>query len=290
MGDRARVSQCIRDSTPIFEEFGNAKTLRNNNSSRFGKFIRLQFDSSLGYTLVGAYVTTYLLEKTRVCFQAAGERNYHIFFDLLCQQDSLDGELCLASPEDYFYLSQSGNTDFGGDESEMFTTVESAMGIIGVDSSRQLEVWKLIAGILHLGNSRISESDTDEGLKAVVKDMKSVALAAHMFGVETEHLHEVLTIKRITTEGTTIAIKLHKEEAVNQRDAVSKAVYERTFLWLVKMTNDHLGFNGDMDYPFIGVLDIFGFESFAVNGIEQVRTLSHHRRLADNSWMPLSLP
>jgi myosin heavy subunit len=288
----ARVSECILDSTPIFEEFGNAKTTRNSNSSRFGKFISLQFSPGLSYTLIGAFVTTYLLEKTRVCYQMLGERNYHIFYDLLSGAARAIPELCLdPSPDVYYYLSSSAAAaasssssssscqqqqiqEAGGNgEPGMFEHVCSAFNVVGIGESELLEIWKLLAGILHLGNTGIEEADTVEGLKAAIRDdgsKRNAALAANMFGVGVEQLVSLLTVKITIVRSQEIVIKLQQDEAIFRRDAVSKALYNGLFEHLVKAANGHLGYKRGEPLPFIGVLDIFGFESFKVNGLEQI--------------------
>lgn len=288
-----------------------------------GKFISLQFSPQLSYTLIGAFVTTYLLEKTRVCFQVClsspcqtsfplpapaptsaegdagvlvapcnlslslvnlfsrilcscsqmtGERNYHIFYDLLSGAGS-NGQLCLdPDPMEYFYLSQSverGKVPEGG-EKGMFDHVCHAMEVIGVDEGQRAELWKILSGILHLGNVKMMEVDTVEGLKAAIEDPRHAALAANMLGVETETLTELLTVRRTNVRDQEIVIKLQQSESAFRRDAVSKALYDGIFSWIVDMANDHLGYKRGETLPFIGVLDIFGFESFKVNGLEQI--------------------
>jgi myosin heavy subunit len=219
----ARVAECILDSTPIFEEFGNAKTLRNSNSSRFGKFISLQFSPDLSYTLIGAFVTTYLLEKTRVCYQMKGERNYHIFYDLLSGAAQSNNGLCLdGDVMEYYYLNQSVDGVVEGGESGMFDHVSHSMEVIGIDETERADLWKILSGILHLGNTSIIEEDTVEGLKAGIENRQAAALAANMFGITADKLTELLTVKRTNVRGQEIVIKLQRDDACFRRDAVSK--------------------------------------------------------------------
>ena len=144
------------------------------------------------------------------------------------------------------------------------------MEVIGIDDSQRTEMWKVLSGILHLGNTHIIEADTVEGLKAAIEDKRHLALAANMFGVDTEKLLELLTVRRTSVRGQEIVIKLQQADATFRRDAVSKALYAGLFDWIVEMANDHLGYKKGEPLPFIGVLDIFGFETFKVNGLEQI--------------------
>jgi len=155
-------------------------------------------------------------------------------------------------------------------EKGMFEHVSHSMEVIGITEEMRSDLWRVLSGILHLGNTAIVEADTVEGLKASIEEKRHAALAANMLGVPTEALIELLTLRRTIIRGQEIVIKLQKDEATFRRDAVAKALYASAFEWIVKCANDHLGFQEGETLPFIGVLDIFGFESFAVNGLEQV--------------------
>jgi myosin heavy subunit len=228
-----------------------------------------------------------------------GERNYHIFYDLLRGAAS-DSSLCLdGDPMEYFYLSQSvpiGQVKKGAStglllseaflstmrpfswcqkvpeaaELGMFEHVCHSMEVIGIDQPMRSDLWRVLSGILHLGNTAIVEADTVEGLKAGIEDKRHAALAANMLGVDTDSLVALLTVRRTTIRGQEIVIKLQRDDATFRRDAVAKALYASAFEWIVQCANDHLGYKAGAPLPFIGVLDIFGFESFAVNGLEQV--------------------
>ncbi|OQS02856.1 myosin [Thraustotheca clavata] len=262
------------DTNPILEAFGNAKTLRNHNSSRFGKFMKLQFsDSGNRLHLMGAFIETYLLEKFRVVAQIPNERNFHIFYFLLAgATDELCAQLQLGSPSDYFYLNQSGCvSDSNIDDEILFDDVCSALKTVGVDNAKQLNVWTLLAGILHIGNVELVNRETTEGDSAEVSSSTKSALdiAANHLGVDAAHLERVITQREIETRGEKFIIKRNAKEGIYVRDAIVKSIYQHLFDYIVQHINVALG-HGPPELPFIGVLDIFGFESFAVNDFEQL--------------------
>ncbi|KDO24461.1 hypothetical protein SPRG_20866 [Saprolegnia parasitica CBS 223.65] len=263
------------DTNPILEAFGNAKTLRNHNSSRFGKFMKLQFSEVAGNRLhlMGAFIETYLLEKFRVVAQIPHERNFHIFYFLLAgASDELSAKLSLGSPKDFFYLNQSGCvSDPNIDDELLFDDVCSALKTVGVDADKQLSVWTLLAGILHLGNVVLVNRETSEGDCAEVSSNTTPALAtcAMHLGVDGAHLERVITQREIETRGEKFVIKRNAKEGSYVRDAIVKSIYQHLFDWIVQHINVALG-HGPPELPFIGVLDIFGFESFAVNDFEQL--------------------
>lgn len=260
------------DTNPILEAFGNAKTLRNHNSSRFGKFMKLQFKPETN-TLFGAFIETYLLEKFRVVAQIPGERNFHIFYFLLSgANDTLSAELKLEAAEQFDYLNQSGCfTDPNVDDELLFDEVVSALSTVGIDATLQKQVWKILAGLLHLGNIRLKDRETAEGdVGEVAKDAERYLDAcASLLGVNSATLTRVITEREISTRDETFTIKRSAKEGGYVRDAIAKSVYNLLFKWIVDKINKSLG-HGDSSLPFIGVLDIFGFESFEVNDFEQL--------------------
>ncbi|KAF0689887.1 Aste57867_18683 [Aphanomyces stellatus] len=263
------------DTNPILEAFGNAKTLRNHNSSRFGKFMKLQFQDmgKTGLHLVGAYIETYLLEKFRVVAQIPNERNFHIFYYLLAgATDELCAKLSLTSPDDFFYLNQSGcTTDPNIDDELLFDDVCNALQSVGVEADMQHHVWTLLAGVLHFGNVVLANRETSEGDAGEITRATAASLAtsAKHLGVDVAYLERVITEREINTRGEKFVIKRNAKEGMYVRDAIAKSIYQHLFDWIVNHINVSLG-HGPPDLSFIGVLDIFGFESFALNDFEQL--------------------
>nr|1G8X_A Chain A, MYOSIN II HEAVY CHAIN FUSED TO ALPHA-ACTININ 3 [Dictyostelium discoideum]1G8X_B Chain B, MYOSIN II HEAVY CHAIN FUSED TO ALPHA-ACTININ 3 [Dictyostelium discoideum] len=259
------LEQQILQANPILEAFGNAKTTRNNNSSEFGKFIEIQFNNA-GF-ISGASIQSYLLEKSRVVFQSETERNYHIFYQLLAGATAEEKKaLHLAGPESFNYLNQSGCVDIKGvsDEDE-FKITRQAMDIVGFSQEEQMSIFKIIAGILHLGNIKF-EKGAGEG--AVLKDKTALNAASTVFGVNPSVLEKALMEPRILAGRDLVAQHLNVEKSSSSRDALVKALYGRLFLWLVKKINNVLC--SERKAYFIGVLDISGFEIFKVNSFEQL--------------------
>eukprot|EP00004_Rigifila_ramosa_P020324 TRINITY_DN526_c0_g1_i1.p1 TRINITY_DN526_c0_g1~~TRINITY_DN526_c0_g1_i1.p1 ORF type:complete len:1124 (-),score=315.94 TRINITY_DN526_c0_g1_i1:62-3412(-) len=265
-----RVKNIILESNPLLEAFGNAKTLRNNNSSRFGKYFEIKFDP-YGAPEGGA-LTNYLLEKSRVVYQQAGERNFHIFYQLLAgatQQEISDYQLY--GPEHFGYLNQSQcYTVDGIDDREEFQATRHAMAAMGMGQDTITSIIRVVAGILHLGNIQFVE---DERGNAKVKDRAALDLAAGMLAIDPVILNNVVTFRVVTTgtggkRGSTYNSPLNKDQAPAARDAVAKLIYDRTFDWIVKFINDALAIAKPTG-QLISVLDIYGFEIFENNGFEQ---------------------
>uniref|UniRef100_A0A7S3L5G5 Myosin motor domain-containing protein n=1 Tax=Amphora coffeiformis TaxID=265554 RepID=A0A7S3L5G5_9STRA len=271
--------QRVLQSNPVLEAFGNARTLRNDNSSRFGKFIELGF-SRAGH-LMGAKVQTYLLEKVRLAFHAAGERNYHIFYQLLrgCKDedhtkyefhDGLTGGLDL--PNFFHYTGQGGAPHLRefSDESGFEYTLK-AMRRLGWSEETIDEVLKLVAGLLHLGQISFNQVEKDGMDIAEVANDKLVGYASRLLGVDAEKLKVALTERIIVARGQEIRTNLTPDKAVDARDALAKTIYGALFLWVVDQVNASIGWKNDSDIrSSCGVLDIFGFECFAVNSFEQL--------------------
>lgn len=260
------------DTNPILEAFGNAKTLRNHNSSRFGKFMKLQFNPH-DNTLTGAFVETYLLEKFRVVAQIRGERNFHIFYFLLSGANpTLTNELKLEPVNKFAYLNQSGCvSDPNVDDELLFDEVTSALGSVNIDAALQKQVWTVLSGLLHLGNIRLKDRETAEGDAGEVtpEAQKYVASCATLLGVDSTNLLHVITTREISTRTENFTIKRTAKEGSYVRDAIAKCIYNHLFKWILYKINSSLG-HGDNSLPFIGVLDIFGFESFEDNDFEQL--------------------
>ncbi|KAL8611996.1 Unconventional myosin-Ie [Nucella lapillus] len=262
-----RVKDVILESNPLLEAFGNAKTVRNNNSSRFGKYVEIQF--SRGGEPEGGIIYNFLLEKSRVMSQNQSERSFHVFYQLCVgATKEMKENLGITSPDYYYYLNQSGTFHVDGtDDNQEFQDTLRAMQVIGIEQDTQLTVLSLVAGILHLGNVSFQE----EGNYAVVACQDFLQFPAYLFGIDMEMLRSKLTGRIMDSKWggktETIDMKLNKEQAEFTRDALAKAIYTRVFDYLVEAVNKAMRRPG-LEVN-IGILDIYGFEIFQKNGFEQ---------------------
>uniref|UniRef100_A0A8C5SFQ8 Myosin IF n=1 Tax=Laticauda laticaudata TaxID=8630 RepID=A0A8C5SFQ8_LATLA len=261
------VKDIILQSNPLLEAFGNAKTVRNNNSSRFGKYFEIQF--SRGGEPDGGKISNFLLEKSRVVSQNESERNFHIYYQLIegASQDQKHN-LGIMSPDYYYYLSQSETYQVDGtdDRSEFHETM-SAMDVIGITGQDKQLVLQIVAGILHLGNISFEE----KGNYAQVENSDLLAFPAYLLGIDKDRLDEKLTSRKMDSKwggrSESINVTLNVEQASYTRDALAKGLYSRVFDFLVESINRAMQ-KPKEEYS-IGVLDIYGFEIFKRNGFEQ---------------------
>jgi hypothetical protein len=266
------IERRIMDSNPLLEAFGNAKTVRNNNSSRFGKYVQIFFDGGTQQLHSGA-IRSFLLEKSRAVFQPDLERNFHIFYQL-CEgaDDDLRSTLKLGPATDYYYLNQTGciEVDTVADEDD-FAVTRQAMATLGLTLSQQFGVLKVVAGHLHLGNV---EFEDDESGVAVLAEDAPLMDACEMLGVDPHGLLRALTTRTFfPPDGTPVTKSFSRDQAENARDAFAKMVYSALFDWLIERVNTSLmAENGKLGAPpvAIGILDIYGFESLLENGFEQL--------------------
>uniref|UniRef100_A0A673ZTB8 Myosin VB n=1 Tax=Salmo trutta TaxID=8032 RepID=A0A673ZTB8_SALTR len=260
------VEEKVLASSPIMEAIGNAKTTRNDNSSRFGKYIQIGFDRS--YHIIGANMRTYLLEKSRVVFQAEDERNYHIFYQL-CASASLPEfkDLALSNAEDFIFTSQGENIFIEGvNDAEDFEKTREAFTLLGVNDSNQSSIFRIIASILHLGNVEIcSERDGDS---CHILNDPHLAHFCQLLGVELEQMEHWLCHRKLVTTSETYVKNMSRKQAANARDALAKHIYAHMFDWIVEYVNKSLH-TSSKQHSFIGVLDIYGFETFEINSFEQ---------------------
>ncbi|XP_029379947.1 unconventional myosin-X [Echeneis naucrates] len=258
----SHVEEALLESSPIMEAFGNAKTVYNNNSSRFGKFVQLHF-SQKG-NIQGGRIVDYLLEKNRVVRQNPGERNFHIFYALLAGTNTQQREAFgLTPPDSYYYLRQSsGLNDKTINDEGTFQDVLNAMRTMQFTEENIGEVLRLLAGILHTGNI---EFMTAGG--AQVSSKSALGRTADLLGLNSDQLAEVLTHRSMILRGEEISTPLTVEQAVDSRDSMAMALYSQCFNWIIRKLNSRI--RGREDFKSISILDIFGFENFDVNRFEQ---------------------
>jgi len=266
--DMSDTEQQILATNPIMEAFGNAKTTRNDNSSRFGKYIEIMFDKKTD--IVGARIRTYLLERSRLVFQPLKERNYHVFYQLLAgATDAEREELGLVPVEHIDYLNQ-GNAPVieGVDDKEEFEALRKSLLTIGVNVDKQHQIFRLLAALLHLGNIKITASRTEASLSA---EEPSLAKACELLGIDANAFAKWTVKKQLITRGEKITSNLTQQQAIVVRDSVAKYIYSSLFDWLVGTINNSLATEEVLSQAktFIGVLDIYGFEHFAKNSFEQ---------------------
>ncbi|XP_030751648.1 unconventional myosin ID isoform X2 [Sitophilus oryzae] len=266
-----RVKNVLIQSNSILEAFGNAKTNRNDNSSRFGKYMDIHFDFK--GDPIGGHISNYLLEKSRVTTQQAGERNFHCFYQLLtgANEDLLKRLSITRNPDQYFFVRQGNAAKVGtiNDKFE-FRDVTTSLNTLQFSQADQETLWRVIAAILHLGNV---EFDINEE-KLEIKKSKSVDHVADLLQVPKRDLETALSERVIAARGDIMRKEHTETEASFGRDAFAKAIYERLFNWIVKKINaaiavDSSNFQKNYQSSLIGVLDIYGFEIFDNNSFEQ---------------------
>nr|XP_060471973.1 unconventional myosin-VI isoform X3 [Panthera onca] len=293
------IDDRIVEANPLLEAFGNAKTVRNNNSSRFGKFVEIHFNEKS--SVVGGFVSHYLLEKSRICVQGKEERNYHIFYRLCAgASEDIREKLHLNSPDNFRYLNRGCTRYFANKETDKqilqnrkspeylkagslkdpllddhgdFIRMCTAMKKIGLDDEEKLDLFRVVAGVLHLGNIDFEEAgSTSGGCNLKNKSNQALEYCAELLGLDQDDLRVSLTTRVMLTtaggtKGTVIKVPLKVEQANNARDALAKTVYSHLFDHVVNRVNQCFPF--ETSSYFIGVLDIAGFEYFEHNSFEQ---------------------
>ncbi|KAK2585066.1 hypothetical protein KPH14_008582 [Odynerus spinipes] len=263
------VTEQILEATPLLESFGNAKTPRNDNSSRFGKYLEVHFRDGV---IVGGRITQYLLEKSRIVTQASEERNYHVFYELLAGLDQqLRDKYGLLTPDKYFYLNQGGNCEIDGkNDTQDFKALLSAMQVLGFTSEEQDTIFKILASVLHLGNVYFHRKQMRHGQEGVeVGSDAEIRWAAHLLQISSDGIIRALTTKTTEARNEKVFTALNIDQALDARDAFAKALYSSLFSWLVARVN-HIVYKGTKQTAAISILDIFGFENFTENSFEQL--------------------
>ena len=274
------IVQRVLDSNPLLEAFGNAQTLRNDNSSRFGKYLQLQFDRPHERVckLAGSSCEVYLLEKSRVTLHMPEERTYHVFYQLLAAPEPIKKEIWSGlentDMESFTFVGYtSTNTIEGKTDAERFQLTVEALELIGVTGKTLKELWRAICIVLQLGNLQW-ESDNEEGSRITNTD--DFMDLAELIGIVPQDLITGLTIRNMEARGEIFQVPMSMEKAKESTDAFAKEIYAKAFLWLVRTINDatcaEKNYHRNVPHQFhtIGLLDIFGFETFETNRFEQL--------------------
>ncbi|XP_013637598.1 PREDICTED: myosin-16 isoform X2 [Brassica oleracea var. oleracea] len=267
-GEGRTVENQVLESNPVLEAFGNAKTVKNNNSSRFGKFVEIQFDD-VG-RISGAAIRTYLLERSRVCQVSDPERNYHCFY-LLCAAPPEDAErFKLGDPKSFRYLNQSSCYELDGvNDAEEYLATRRAMDVVGISETEQDAIFRIVAAILHLGNIEFCKGeDADSSSLKDEQSMFHLQMTSELLMCDPNSLEDALCKRMMVTPEEVIKRSLDPLGAAVSRDGLAKTIYSRLFDWLVNKINISIG-QDSHSRRLIGVLDIYGFESFKTNSFEQ---------------------
>ncbi|XP_030583367.1 unconventional myosin-Vb [Archocentrus centrarchus] len=263
------VEERVLASNPIMESIGNAKTTRNDNSSRFGKYIEIGFGTK--GDIIGANMRTYLLEKSRVVFQAPTERNYHIFYQLCASRELPEmRSLKLDAPENFRYTNQGGEMQIPGtDDLSDLERTRNAFTILGVQLDQQMELFRILSAVLHLGNVNVQASGRSCDRSYIDAEDSSLAIFSKLLGVEGSQMAHWLCHRRLAVGGEMLVKPMTGQQAVEARDALAKHIYGQLFTWTVQRLNSALRAQRGRTKSFVGVLDIYGFETFERNSFEQ---------------------
>lgn len=273
-GATSKIEEAVLSTNPIMESFGNSKTTRNDNSSRFGKYIEIQFGprsspGKAGVEIVGAKMRTYLLERSRLVFQPKGERNYHIFYQLCAACPQAEKEnMGLSSWETFHYLNQGYSGVVNGiDDVAEFADTQAALSIVGVSIPMQWDVFKICSALLHIGNIKINDN---RGNADISGTDPSLLLACQLLELDADKFRKWM-VKRSMKVGMEYIEKDNDvDQATVARDSIAKFIYSQLFDWLVKVVNLKISCSRQSaNQTFIGVLDIYGFEHFKKNSFEQ---------------------
>ncbi|XP_030241548.1 myosin heavy chain, muscle isoform X31 [Drosophila navojoa] len=265
--NKGSLEDQVVQTNPVLEAFGNAKTVRNDNSSRFGKFIRIHFGPT--GKLAGADIETYLLEKARVISQQSLERSYHIFYQIMSGAVPGVKEMCFLSDNiyDYYNVSQGKVTVPSIDDSEEFQLADQAFDILGFTKQEKEDVYKITAAVMHMGGMKFKQRGREE--QAEQDGEEEGGRVSKLFGCDTAELYKNLLKPRIKVGNEFVTQGRNVQQVTNSIGALCKGVFDRLFKWLVKKCNETLDTKQKRQH-FIGVLDIAGFEIFDYNGFEQL--------------------
>ncbi|DBA01336.1 TPA: hypothetical protein N0F65_001575 [Lagenidium giganteum] len=284
------IGKRILQTNPILESFGNARTIRNDNSSRFGKFIKLQFGAQ--NEIIGAEISSYLLEKVRLIHQSPDERSFHIFYELLEGADSDMMEALGLSREVQYellnhYTPSTRRNSLGRQYASRFCQTVEAFDDTGVEEEERTQIFQVLAALLHLGNVNFTSTPQSTGQGGAIEDVVGVTESsrnhlvkcAELLGVSAEELESLLLTREITAGSDVLLLRVNAEQAKDICRSVAKTIYGRLFTWIVGRLSDGINYResllsmtgeGEEPVKTIGILDIFGFESLDSNGFEQL--------------------
>ncbi|CAF3429758.1 unnamed protein product [Rotaria socialis] len=268
-GKNKLITEQILEASPLLESFGNAKTVRNDNSSRFGKYIEIYYSQK---SIVGAKLSDFLLEKSRIVTHSTDERNYHVFYELLEGFDTEEKrKYGLTTPEKYFYLNQGASMAIASkSDAHDFQSLLTAMKILNFTKVEQETIFKILAAILHLGNIYFSRTVDDPSHDLIqISSKTEIEWCSHLLAINEQGLLQKLTHKVTEARDERLLSPFNLEQALDSRDAIAKALYATLFSWLVSRINQIVRVNNSVDNS-IAILDIFGFENFATNSFEQL--------------------
>ncbi|KAM9305752.1 LOW QUALITY PROTEIN: unconventional myosin-XV [Gastrophryne carolinensis] len=257
----------ILEATPLLESFGNAKTVRNDNSSRFGKFVEIYLEDGV---ICGAITSQYLLEKSRIVFQAKNERNYHIFYEMLAGLPAQEKQsFYLQDAETYYYLNQGGNCEIPSkSDAEDFRRLIYAMESLSFNGEDQDSIFRILSSILHLGNVYFERYETESQEVASIVSASEIRVVSELLQISPEGLQKAITYKVTETMREKIYTPLSVDSAVDARDAIAKILYSLLFSWLTDRINKLV--YPRQDALSIAILDIYGFEDLNFNSFEQL--------------------
>uniref|UniRef100_A0A8B9LA47 Myosin, heavy chain 11b, smooth muscle n=1 Tax=Astyanax mexicanus TaxID=7994 RepID=A0A8B9LA47_ASTMX len=265
--DTGSLEKQLLQANPILEAFGNAKTIKNDNSSRFGKFIKINFDLA-GY-IVGANIETYLLEKSRCIRQAKIERSFHIFYYMVAgAKDKMKDELLLEGFGGYRFLVAGHVQVQGQQDDEMFDETLEAMEVLGFNEEERLGMLKVCSTVLQLGNIQFKKEKNQE--QASMPDTTAAQKVCHLQGINITDFTKAILTPRIKVGREMVQKAQTKEQADFAVEALAKAMYDRLFRWILARVNKALDKSKRQGASFIGILDIAGFEIFEDNSFEQL--------------------
>uniref|UniRef100_A0A4W5RPU8 Myosin, heavy chain 9a, non-muscle n=1 Tax=Hucho hucho TaxID=62062 RepID=A0A4W5RPU8_9TELE len=264
--DQGELEKQLLQANPILEAFGNGKTVKNDNSSRFGKFIRINFDVN-GY-IVGANIETYLLEKSRAIRQAKDERAFHIFYYMLTGAGDKMPELCLEDYKNYRFLTHGNVTIPGQQDRDLFVETMDAFNIMSIPEEERIGLLKTVSAVLQLGNMSFKKERNSD--QASMPDDTAAQKVCHLLGMNVTDFTRAILSPRIKVGRDYVQKAQTQEQAEFAVEALAKASYERMFRWLVMRINKALDKTKRQGASFIGILDIAGFEIFELNSFEQL--------------------